>query len=393
MAAGFEEFTRAASRQGKTASAKVAAYSRFAVLGGSDDARLLAALCLAEGAEVTLFSAYGAEIAALQASSGITLRGNGPVGSYHVGRAGPSVSLTAELDNAVRDAEVIFLTGRLHKQRTYAMVLADHLRDGQVLVLAPGRSLGAVETAWLLRMGGCQADVTIVERQGLPYWTTSSGTQLTLSQAAPMASATLPRGRGAVLDRLTPVLGAVVAADSVLETGFGDLSAAVEIPALVLGGPGLTRGGVPVPMGAAPLPENTSFATLIGPEQRAVITALAEERRRVARAFGVRNLPETADWIAQFAGAERGAGTRPVPDSDAARNLMRDGVIGSLVPLVSAATLARIDVPRTRSLISLTETLLGADIAAAGRRLDTIGVAAADVDEARRILDALMEVG
>ena len=43
---------------------------------------------------------------------------------------------------AVLGAEVIFLTGPIHKQRTYAMVLADHLSDGQVLVLAPGRSLG-----------------------------------------------------------------------------------------------------------------------------------------------------------------------------------------------------------------------------------------------------------
>ena len=112
-------------------------------------------------------------------SSGIGLRGAGPIGVITlIVRA--SIKTTAEIDSAVREAEVIFLTGPVHKQRTYAMVLADHLNDGRMLVLAPGRSLRAVETAWIFcRMGGCRADVTIVERQGLPYWMRVEGTNFT----------------------------------------------------------------------------------------------------------------------------------------------------------------------------------------------------------------------
>jgi len=391
MASGFEDFARAVSTSRVSAPPRRAPFRRFAVLGGGADAMALAALCLAEEADVVLFSAYGAELEALRAASGIGLRGAGPVGSYHVDREGVSIRLTAELDAAVRDAEVIFLTGPLHKQRTYAMVLADHLSDGQVLVLAPGRSLGAVETAWFLRMGGCRADVTIVERLGLPYWIAAQGTQLALSAAAPLPAATLPRGREEVLERLAPVLGVSQVAESVLASGFADLSAAVEIPALVLGGHGLAAGGVEIPMGAKPLPENDTFAALIGPDQRRVIEALAEERRAVAHAFGVRTLPETGDWIAWFAGAERGEGSRPVPARAQAAQLMRDGVVGSLVPLASAAGLAGVAAPRTQSLITLAETLLGADIAASGRRLETIGVTAGTVDGARRAFDALME--
>ena len=114
----------------------------------------------------------------------------------------PSVQTTAELDNAVANAEVIFLTGPVHKQRTYAMVLADHLSDGQVLVLAPGRSLGALEAAWFLRIGGCKADVTIVETQGLPYFISENGSQLNLSSVATVPAATLPSGRTQVITQL-----------------------------------------------------------------------------------------------------------------------------------------------------------------------------------------------
>ena len=88
----------------------------------------------------------------------------------------------------------IFLTGPVHKQRTYAMVLADHLRDGQVLVLCPGRSLGALETAWSLRIGGSTADITIVEAQASPYWVHAEGAILHLTEAHPTPAATLPAG-------------------------------------------------------------------------------------------------------------------------------------------------------------------------------------------------------
>lgn len=392
MAADFEDFARAASRRPTGRVASAPALTRATVLGGGSDARLIAALCAAEGMEATLFSAYGAELDTLR-GSGIALRGAGPIGSYHVDREGGSIRTTAELDVAVKGAEAIFLTGPIHKQRTYAMVLADHLSDGQILVLAPARSLGAVETAWHLRMGGCRADVTIVEAQGLPYWHRTEGAALILSAAGPMPAATLPRDRAQVLETLAPVLPNLMPVDSVVASGFHDLSAAVDIPALILGGVGVQPGGPEVPEGAVPLPENATIANLIGPDQRGLIEALAAERRACAAAYGVRDLPGTEDWIAMFAGTPRGEGSRPVPTRDAARAIMRDGVIGSLVPLLSAAGLSGTPVPRTEALVRVTEGLLGVDIAAAGRRLDAIGIAAADVADARRVLDALATGG
>jgi len=393
MSALFEDFTRAAS-QSKTAAPKTARqFSRIVVLGGGADARQLAALCLAEGAEVTLFSAYGAELEMMRSSSGIGLRGTGPIGTYHVDREGTSIKTTAEIDGAVRGAEVIFLTGPVHKQRTYAMVLADHLNDGQVLVLAPGRSLGAVETAWMLRMGGCRADVTIVERQGLPYWMRVEGANLHLSAAGPQMIATLPSGRVDVIEGLAPFLTPSLVAGSVLESGFADLSGAVEIPALVLGGVALAKGGPEVPMGANPLPENNTMANLLGKDHRAVIETLAQERRKVAAAFGVRNLPQNAEWVAMYAGSTSGEGARPVPTTSQCPAILRDGVMGSLMPLISAAGVAGVDAPVTQSMVTLAETILGDTVATAGRRLETIGITSQNIDDARRRFDVILSGG
>jgi len=392
---GFEDFAEAAARGSRASQApgKIV-IDRVAVLGGGDDACLIAALCLSEGAEVTLFSAYGAELAALRASSGIGLRDAGPVGTYQVDRDGvPAIRTTAELDSAVAGAQAIFLTGPVHKQRTYAMVLASHLRDGQILVLAPGRSLGALEAAWFLRIGGSTADITLVEAQGLPYWIDASGSQLSLSEAGPVAAATLPSGRAAQLAAVSRFLPNLAPCDSVLASGFADGSALVELPALLLAGPAMPGGAVDIPMGGQPLPGNQTFAALIGDAHRAVIARLADERRAVARGYGLRDLPDDATWIAAHAGALRGAGARRVPGRDVARQIIRDGVIGSLVPLVSAARLLGRDLPATTAMIELAATVLGADVAAAGRRLDTIGITADDIETARRAMDRVATGG
>lgn len=391
MHGGFEEFTEViANATTKEQDCSLPDLSRVAVLGCGPDARLLAALCLSAGADVTLFSAYGAELTAIRASGGIALLGSGPVGTYQVDQQGiPSIQTTAELDSAVADARVIFLTGPVHKQRTYAMVLADHLSDGQAIVLAPGRSLGALETAWYLRIGGCKADVTLVETQGLPYWISEAGSQLTLSNAKSVAAATLPSGRGNVIASLAKFLPNIIACESILESGFADGSACVEVPALLLGGPAAPSGAIDIPTGGQPLPENESFAALLGPEHHDIIGKLCAERSNVSRAFGVRNVPAAQAMIDTYAGALKGDGRRPVPDKATARAVLRDGIIGSLVPLVSAAEIAGIEVPVTTAMITIASSVLGADVAAAGRRLGTIGIETSDIDTARRAMDAI----
>ena len=135
MTAGhFSDFAEAVARQqARPAPVTVSSYRRVTVLGGGADARMLAALALAEGAEVTLFSAYGAEMEALRAAGGITIRDAGPLGSYQIDREdAPSIKTPWSWIARSLVPRSFFLTGPIHKQRTYAMVLADHVRDGQV---------------------------------------------------------------------------------------------------------------------------------------------------------------------------------------------------------------------------------------------------------------------
>ena len=386
----FQAFVETFARRSIAPAPAATAFDRVTVLGGGLEARLLACLCLAEGAEVTLFSVSGAERNTLRDAGGVSLRGAGPAGTYAVDRGhGPAIRLGAELDASVQDAELIWLAGAVPKQRGYAMVLAEHLSDGQVVALLPGRSLGALDVARHLRIGGCRAEVTVVEIQAPPYWIRAQGAVLHLSRAAPAPAATLPSGGEDVLQGLSRFLPNLVPVPSVVHSGFADGSGLVEVPALLLGGPAAPPGGPELPAGAEPLPERNTFRALIGERHRAVAAAMAGERRHIASLWGVRELPDLDAWLDLHAGAPIGDMARPVPTAGDAQGLVRCGLTGSLAPLLSAAEVAGVAVPATRAMTTLADAALGGGMAGAGRRLDTIGVGATDIDEARRTMDAI----
>jgi hypothetical protein len=398
----FDDFLQAVTEQPAQPLSKATPFERVTVLGGGNDARLLAALCLSNGASVQLFSAYASELDAMR--SGIALNGNGPVGRYHVtqetGDSAPrhsnsnqAIVSTGSLDNCLVGAEVIFLTGPIHKQRTYAMVLADHLRDGQVLVVPNARTFGALEVSWLLKAGGCNAKVIIAEMQGLPCFYQPEGAALDL-QPASAAVACIPAAETArVVSALSPLLPNLSACNSVLHSSFADCSALVELPALLVGGPALSAGGPSIPMGAVPLAENESFANLLGEQQLTLAAQLFEEREAVARRFGVRDIPEFQTSLQTAAGFAKGDGRRFVPTQPEALNLIRDAVTGSMAPLLDAARVAGVSTPATQSMLTLASSILGTDLTASGRRLLSLGITTDSTDAVHAQLSTMAKHG
>ena len=394
MVSDFERFTQAVEQGNTERIPPVTAVSVSAatVLGGGPDGRLLASLLLAEEVPVTLFSAYGSEMDALQSAGGITLRGDGPSGTYQIDRdQSTSIQTTAKLDDAVASADIIFLTGPVHKQRTYAMVLADHLRDGQILVIAPARTFAAIETDWLLHVGGCRADYTIVEVQHLPFWIETNANVLHLSSCGNTIASALPSGRSDSVRTLQTIYPEITSAPSVIHSGFSDAGGAVECVSLLLGGSMIHQSNEPLPVGAVPLEERRTLRSLIDNEHStALLETLLQERRKTAQHYGVRNLPDTNEWAGQYSGTVAGSGSRMIPSPDQAVDLVHCAVIGSLVPLQSAARLADVATPATDSIAALASASLDRRLETAGRKLDAIGVDAGSADAARRHLESIV---
>lgn len=393
VTSSIEAFTQALSQVSSSTTASTAkglVMERVAILGAGPNARVMAAACYAQGTQVSLFSAYGKELDELRQSGSISINGAGPIGTYRVDNGDKQgIAINAALDTVVTNADVIFLTGPLHKQRTYAMVLADHLQDGQLLVLPQARTFGAAEMARMLDMGGCTANITILEVNKWPFWITSSTQGFSLTESGGLSGACWPSGeeaKVAALDGLFPGLHLHL---NGLHSGFSDGSGLVELTALLCGGPACAVGGPKVPMAGVPLPENQTFRNLIGPAHGRIIASLAKERRLVAQAFGVRDLPSDDAWMTTYAGTPTGVGSRPVPCATEAMQMVRCGALGSLMPLVSAAQTAGHDVPTTQAMVSLASATLNTNLLAGARNLLTAGVSALNVDQARHQFEAL----
>ena len=154
----FRAFADALEARDEAAAPEPEVFRRVAVIGAAPEGRLLACLCLAEGAEVSLYSPYGQELSAIQSAGGITLRGEGPIGTFQVNRdPGPSIRLSGDLDACASGSDLIILAGPVLRQRAAAYALGQALSGGQTVAVIPGRSFGALETAWTLRAGGCAA--------------------------------------------------------------------------------------------------------------------------------------------------------------------------------------------------------------------------------------------
>ncbi len=387
--ADFQKMANALAGDKREPLSDLPSVQKVTVLGAGPEAQAIACHCLSEGADVLMFSAYRAELEPLRQAGSISVRGEGPIGNYQIDQEGPSIRLTSELDAAVDHADVIFVTGPVLKQRTYSLVLAGHLNDGQIVVIAPGRSLGAVEMAWNLRVGGNTTEVSIVEPGQLPWWVRKEGTTLHLSAIGPAKCSVLPSGNQRVLAALRGYLPNMVAAPDVIESGFADASGFIEVAALMLGGPAVAPGGPALPIGAVPLDEQHTFRNMIGEQHRAVMRSMAEERRTVAARWGVRTVPENRELYELNTGTESGPGSRPVPTQEHATALVRCAVIGSLVPLISAAGIAGVEVPTTQAMVSTSCAALGGDLLNAGRRLETIGIPSGNLEAARRALGAI----
>lgn len=391
MSAEFEAFAKALERSSeRDKQLESLTFNQVTVLGGGPEGRLLAALCLSQNRSVTLFSAYGAELNALRAAGGITLRGDGPVGTFQVDLdSSPSIKTTAELDSAVSSADLIFLTGPVHKHRTYAMVLAEHLRDGQTLVISPARTFAALEVSALLKIGGCRADITVVEVQHLPYWTEVQGNGLNLAVSATAAAATMPGNQSNAIHTLAELLPNLHPAPNALHSSLADGSGAVEAVGLMFGESAVAGTSETLLPGAESLPSHNNFHSLLATSNcRSLVSAALNERRQVANRFGVRNLPDDERWIEICAGSDSQIRFRPEVDDVPA--VLRSAVAGSLIPLQSAGQLVGVSTPVTDSLITVAGALLGSDVSASGRRLETMGIRADNADEARKVLESLV---
>lgn len=135
----------------------------FCVMGAGHGGLAMAGHLGLMGFEVRLYNRSIQRLTAIQARGGIEITGD------EVDGFGKVVLATDNPQEAVTGADVIMVVVPATAHEAIASACAPHLKDGQIIVLNPGRTFGALAFRQALIQAGCEADVMLAETQTFLY--------------------------------------------------------------------------------------------------------------------------------------------------------------------------------------------------------------------------------
>jgi opine dehydrogenase len=251
--------------------------NRYTVIGAGHGGKAMAAHLALMGFKVTLYNRTPEHISAIKARRGLDLESypEGPRGFARLAR------VTSDMAEAVGESDLIMVVVPSSAHADIARTCAPYLRDGQIVVLHPGRTLGAVEFQKVLCDQACKADITVAEAETFIYASRSDGPAqariFRIKEAVPIAA--LPASRTSnVLVALAPAFPQFIDGESVLHTGLNNMGAIFH-PALTI----LNAGRIESTFG-----DFEFYMEGVTTSTARVLEALDRERVTVAASLGIR---------------------------------------------------------------------------------------------------------
>lgn len=357
---------------------------RFCVLGAGHGGLSMAGHLGCLGFPVSLYNRSDEKLQAVRWHGGI--RVDGAVSGF-----GPVHKASDDLAQLVPDADVLMVVTPATAHRSLARMLSPLLRDGQILVLNPGRTGGALEVLAQLKALGCGARVLVAEAQTFLYaaraTSKSSAHIYRIKNTVPVAS--IPSYRIpellAVLNQAFPEF---VAGTNVLATSFDNIGAVFH-PALTI----LNAGWIEATGG-----DFDYYHQGITPSVGRVLERIDEERITVAKALGLQ-MTTARQWLYRsydstgkdlcdaIRSTSSYAGIR-APSTIAHRYIWED-VPMSLVPMASLGKQLGVSTPTINMIIDLASLLHGCDYRSEGRTAESLGLAGMNVKAIRHYVVGL----
>ncbi len=362
--------------------------NKFAVIGAGNAGSTVAAHLKLLGKEVSLYDVIESQLAPIIENDNIvTLTGNINV----TGKAKIDL-VTMDLTKAIEGAELIICTTPAHVHKFVAKDLASCLVSGQILVLNPGRTGGVLEVRKVLQEQGCQAEVTVVEAQTVPYACRRDDNTINVFGVKQKVScAGLPT---AAMPRFFEIIQSVFPEFVPAEGGLWSTS---------LNNMGMLFHPTPTLMNLGRMESGIPFDYYIdgfSPSVAYLVERLDAERLKVAEAIGVK--PATAvEWLENNYGAVgknlyealqnnnsyRGIKAPMLADIEAKKSLryVVEDVPSGLVPVSELGKKFGVETPAIDTIINLADTMFDADFRAGGRNLDQLGLRDMTPDEIRKL--------
>jgi opine dehydrogenase len=354
---------------------------RYAVIGAGHGGKAMAADLATRGFTVNLYNRTAERIREIMLRGEIELEHED--GTRRRGRL---ALVTSDIAEALQEADVIMVVVPASGHRDVARLCLHHLHNGQIIVLNPGRTGGALEFRQILSREGCTAHVTVAETGTFIFASRSTGPAqariLRRKNAVPLAA--LPATRtGHVLEAVCEAYPQFIPAPNVLHTSLDNMGAIFH-PALTL----LNAGWIEHTMG-----EFQFYIDGVTPSTAHVLEVLDRERVTVAAALGVRARPALR-WVKDAYSADGKTLHEAIHANPgyqrikAPRNLRHryifEDVPFSMVPLASLGKQFGVSTWAINAMIQLACVVHGTNYFERGRTVEDMGVKGLRVSEVMR---------
>jgi opine dehydrogenase len=259
---------------------------KFAVIGAGHGGKAMAAHLALMGFYVALYNRTFERIAVIKKRGGIELVENDDNVPHGFGKL---ARVTSDMKEAIEGMDVIMVVLPSSAHADIAKIMSPHLVDGQIVLLHPGRTCGALEFSKILRDTECKVDVTIAEAETFIYASRSDGPAQSrifrIKEAVPLAA--LPSSRTQhVLDSISEAYPQFIDGVDVLHTGLNNMGAIFH-PALTL----LNAGWIEATHG-----DYQFYIDGVTPSVARVLEVLDRERVTVASSLGIR-ARTSLEWL------------------------------------------------------------------------------------------------
>lgn len=345
---------------------------KIAIIGAGNGGQTMAGHLAILGYEVSLYDIDVPKINIIRKLGGIQLEGclNG------YGKIG---CVTTDISEAVKGAQIIMVTTVANAHRAVATSIAPYLEDGQVVVLNPGRTCGALVFKQTLKNAGCTKRIYLGEAQTLVYAcrVIENGHVNVIGIKDEVLLSGLPSAdTDHILSKLNPIFPCFMKADNVLRTSLENIGAMFH-PCVLL-------------FNAATIERNDVFWFYrdMTDQVAEFIERFDAERLAVGKAYGV-HLLSVSEWI-KFAYKDTTGETlcermrnNPAyhdiksPSTIFTRQLTEDIPTGVL-PILELGRAAGVETPLLNSMVYICEALLNMDLHSNGRSLKNLGLEGMD---------------
>ena len=348
---------------------------KIAVIGAGNGGQSIAGYLALQGYETSLYDIDVQKIDILKQKGGIELTGR-------IEGFGKIDCITTDIAEAVKGAQIVMVTTVANAHRAVAKSMATYVEEGQVIILNPGRTCGALVFNQTLQTQGCTKRYYLGEAQTLVYAcrVIENGKVNIIGVKDEVFLSGLPASdTDYILSKINPMYPCFVKADNVLRTSLENIGAMFH-PCVCL-------------FNAATIERQDEFWFYRDMTEQVArfIEKFDQERLAVGKAYGV-DLLSVTEWI-KFAYKDTEGDTLcermknnpayhdiKAPGTIFTRQLTEDIPTGVL-PIMELGKAAGVDVPLLTSMVNTIEALLDMDLHTNGRSLKNLGLEGKSKDE------------